>query len=404
MRSGSKLMLIDITRMVHRSFKGMRPTGVDRVSNAYVEHYGHRSAALVRIGPRWLVLSPRESGRAFDALLNRGPASARRLAGSIARAVAWPSGRCGHRVLIHTGHSGLEHASYSCEIRKRRLLPVYFAHDLIPISHPEYCRAGEAQRHARRIKTMFDTGKALIVNSQATRAAFAHYASAHGLRLPECVVAPLAPAPLPPPSDVPAMAHKYFVILGTIEPRKNHALLLHVWRRLVQKHGAAAPKLVVIGRRGWECKPVMNLLDGSPILRGHVLREPHCDDRALSTWLQHAQALLFPSFVEGFGMPLVEALALGVPVIASDLPVFRESAGAIPEYLDPRDQGGWHSAIVDYSRTPGVRRARQIERMRGYCPPSWSEHFERVDVLMDRCQRQPEQGTAAHVWAYAPRH
>ncbi len=200
------------------------------------------------------------------------------------------------------------------------------------------------------------------------------------------------------------MAHDYFVILGTIEPRKNHALLLQVWQRLVQQHGAAAPKLVVIGRRGWECKPVVDRLHGCPILRGHVLWEPDCGDRALSTWLRHARALLFPSFAEGFGMPLVEALALGVPVIASDLPAFREIAGAIPEYLDPCDQVGWQSAIMDYTLPHGVRRPQQCERMRDFSAPSWSGHFERVDFLMDGWQRRSDQDTARPGWAYVPRH
>ena len=397
-------MLIDVTRLVHRAFKGMLPTGVDRVSNAYVSHYGRRAAALVRVARRWAVLGQRDSRRVFDALLDRGPRSARRLAWSIGHGIAWPTGRSGHQLLINTGHSGLEHPSYSLEVRRRALLPLYFAHDLIPISHPEYSRAGEDQRHGRRLKTMFDTGKALIVNSQATRAAFANYASVHGLRLPECVVAPLAPAPMPHASDQVPLAQNYFVILGTIEPRKNHSLLLHLWRRLVEKLGNSAPKLVVIGQRGWECEQVVDLLDRCPILRGQVLQRPRCSDRELSTWLRHAKALLFPSFTEGFGMPLVEALALGVPVIASDLPVFREIAGAIPEYLDPLDGLAWQSAILDYSQPDGMRRHLQVERMRHYSAPTWSAHFEVVDQLIDRWHSRPEQVSAFGGWVYVPRH
>ena len=396
-------MLIDVTRLVHRSFKGMMPTGVDRVSNAYVSHYGKRAAALVRVAGRWTVLGNRDSRRVFDTLLERGAGSAGRLAWSIGCAIAWPAGRSGHRLLINTGHSGLEHASYSREVRRRALLPLYFAHDLIPISHPEYSRAGEDRRHGRRLKTMFDTGKALIVNSQATRAAIANYARLHALRLPECVVAPLAPAPMPRPSDQSPLAQSYFVILGTIEPRKNHSLLLQLWRQLVERLGDSAPKLVVIGRRGWDCEQVFDLLDRCPILRGHVLQRPRCSDRELSTWLRHASALLFPSFTEGFGMPLVEALALGVPVIANDLPVFREIAGSIPEYLDALDGLAWQSAVLDYSQPPGRRRERQLERMRHFSAPTWSAHFEVVDQLIDRWQHRRGPVGAFGRWVYVPR-
>ena len=103
-----------------------------------------------------------------------------------------------------------------------------------------------------------------------------------------------------------------------------------------------------------------------------------CDDDELSTWLHHARALLFPSFVEGYGMPLAEALAHGVPVIASDLPVFREIAGEIPDYLDPLDGPAWCRHVLDYAREGSPARAAQIARMKGYAAPSWEEHFARV--------------------------
>ena len=396
-------MLVDVTRLVRRVFKGTLPTGVDRVSNAYIDHYSRRAAALVRIAGVWTVLGARESRRVFDTLLERGRGSARRLAWSIGRGIAWPSVPAQHRLLVNAGHSGLEYSSYARQVRKRALLPLYFAHDLIPISHREYSRAGEDQRHARRLKTMFDTGKGLIVNSQATRAALANYARERGLRLPECIVAPLAPAPMPPPSGRP-LAQNYFVILGTIEPRKNHALLLQVWRQLVEQQGESAPTLVVIGQRGWDCAMVIDQLERSSVTGGKVLYKPDCGDRELSTWLRHARALLFPSFTEGFGMPLVEALALGVPVIASALPVFLEIAGTVPEYLDPLDAPGWERAIRDYSVAGGTRRNLQIERIKQYSGPTWREHFEVVDQLIDRWQRRPEPAKASGGWIYVSRY
>ena len=103
-------------------------------------------------------------------------------------------------------------------------------------------------------------------------------------------------------------------------------------------------------------------------------------------------------------MPLVEALAQSVPVIASDLPVFREIAGTIPEYLDPLDGAGWYRAIQDYLASGGGRRQLQIERMANYSAPTWSDHFELVDHLIDRWQHQPERVEASGGWIYVPRH
>jgi glycosyltransferase involved in cell wall biosynthesis len=397
-------MLIDVTRLVHRKFRGRLPTGVDRVSLAYLERYGARSAALLRLAGRWRVLRQRDSQPVFDALISRETHSARQLAWRLARALPVRAvGDTRHRALLNTGHSGLEQPRYAAEVRRRGLRPLYFVHDLIPITHPEYTRPGEDDRHRRRVQTALDTGAALVVNSRATRLQLADYAHRLGRRLPDCVVAPLAPAALPTPAHRPPIDRSYFVVVGTIEPRKNHLLLLQVWRRLVEEFGAAAPRLVVIGQRGWECAPVLSFLEQCTALREFVIARPHCSDGDLATWLQHARALLFPSFVEGFGLPLVEALARRVPVIASRLPAFQEMAGEIPEFLDPLDGPAWQQAIRDYMQPDGLRARLQRQRMSGYAAPTWSAHFAVVDALVDSCLRPAGQPVTHGGWIHAAR-
>ena len=145
------------------------------------------------------------------------------------------------------------------------------------------------------------------------------------------------------------------------------------------------PRLVVIGQRGWECEQVVDLLERCEALRGTVIQRTRCSDSELATWLHHAQALLFPSFAEGYGMPLVEALAQRVPVIASDLPVFREIAGDIPVYLDPLDGAAWQRTILAYSTFDSVVRQEQCARVVDWRPPTWDHHFERVERLMAYC-------------------
>ena len=174
-------------------------------------------------------------------------------------------------------------------------------------------------------------------------------------------------------------------MLGTIEPRKNHLLVLQAWRHLVERLQDQAPRLVIVGQRGWECEQVVDLLDRCNALRDFVLERPACSDAELANWLAHAQALLFPSFAEGYGMPLVEALVAGLPVLASDLPAFREVAGDIPEYLDPLDGLGWIQAIEAYAQPGGTRRQAQLARMQGWQVPTWEAHFRQVQELMQHC-------------------
>jgi glycosyltransferase involved in cell wall biosynthesis len=95
--------------------------------------------------------------------------------------------------------------------------------------------------------------------------------------------------------------------------------------------------------------------------------------------LASARALLFPSLVEGYGLPLVEALQVGTPVIASDLPVFREIGQGVPDFLDPRDERGWEEAILSYAEDRGSRRTAQLSRMESFRAPTWEDHFTKID-------------------------
>ena len=93
--------------------------------------------------------------------------------------------------------------------------------------------------------------------------------------------------------------------------------------------------------------------------------------------------MVFPSFTEGYGMPVVEALALGVPVIANDLAVFREFSGGIPEYVNVDRPDLWAQVITDYTAPDSSMRSAQMVRMKNFEAPTWNGHFSRVDSLLD---------------------
>lgn len=378
--------LHDVTRLVDRRLQGRLPTGVDRVNLEYVRHFGDGARALIRWRGLWVALSGHDSGRLFDALQAPGAGLTALVHRWVAKALPHSALRGVPRgaVLFNVGHSGLDRPGYGARIEQFGLRTVFFLHDLIPITYAEYGRAGEAARHERRLQTMLAFARGVVVNSNDTLQALEAYARARGVSLPPCEVAPLAPVRLPPPAAKAPFDVPYFVTLGTIEPRKNHLLLLHVWRELARTLGSNAPRLVIIGQRGWECEQVVGLLERCEALRGLVIENHRCSDTELSNYLHRARALLFPSFAEGYGLPLVEALACDTPVIASDLPVFREIAGDIPDYLHPLDGSGWRQAVLDYAQTSSPRRAAQLVRLQGFTAPTWEVHFARVDAFLCR--------------------
>jgi glycosyltransferase involved in cell wall biosynthesis len=392
MRDNDADLLLDVSRMVWRRWAGLRPTGIDRTCLAWHQHYGARAQAVLLHG-RGRHILPQAASRSLFRIIGRHDdrlddkalrrAFRRQFAAWVARhARQLAQSQPGRgRPWLNVGHTGLNLPGLPEWVRAANLKPVLMLHDIIPITHPQYCREGEAERHAARVRTILEIAELIITNSQYTLDTLHDYAAAIGLAVP-----PAHPVWL----GTPHLAHSgpretgtgdAFVILGTIEGRKNHMLLLDVWERLVRERGAAAPRLVIIGRRGWACDDVIARL-GSNAFGDRVIETGALDDASIARHLADARALLFPSFAEGYGLPLVEALDAGIPVIASDLQVFREIGQGVADLLPPDDVEGWVRAVIDYAQDNSAARAAQLRRIEAFRTPSWDDHFNAVDPLL----------------------
>jgi alpha-1,2-rhamnosyltransferase len=123
-----------------------------------------------------------------------------------------------------------------------------------------------------------------------------------------------------------------YLMVSTIEPRKNHAYLLDAFERLWQEGSDVV--LCFIGRIGWKNERLIERVKKHPQLKRRLFMFNDLSDVELEHCYSHARALVFPSFVEGFGLPLVEAMQRGLPAMASDIPVFHEIGGEFVSYFD----------------------------------------------------------------------
>lgn len=372
--------LLDVSRLIWRLWTKRLPTGIDRVCLEYLNHFAERSHAVVQRKGKFLVLPVGESDELFALLSDPTRFSRKAMvafgARALVRARPWPP-RPG-MTYLNVGHTGLDQRALPEWVKRNQVKAIYMVHDLIPLTHPEFCRAGESDRHERRMTNLLLSAAGVIGTTRATLDDFATFASSRGLAMPDSVSAWLSGYRPDPRVEPLRLQRPHFVTLGTIEGRKNHLLLLQVWRRLIALHGDKAPILLIVGQRGWEAQAPIAMLDRLPELKPHVRELGRCNDAELAGWIRGARALLMPTFAEGFGLPVIEALQLGSPVIASDLPVFREIAGDIPLYLDPIDGPGWEAAILDY-RVNSLDRERQLGSMRNYRAPDWASHFATVE-------------------------
>jgi glycosyltransferase involved in cell wall biosynthesis len=404
------VILFDLSRLLSRA--GRQATGIDRIELAYAEHIGAgagdcRFAVMTAIGRMGIL--PDRAAESFLSVVKsvwRAPRlSAERQARRLARQLHLRAVCSGERALyaglpfadgerpayLLVSHHHLDRfaALHRMKIRTRARF-VCLIHDLIPIQYPEYVGPGEAVRHRRRIDTAARLADAIIVGSTEVSDALQPFLEAANRRVP-VLVAPfgvdlLVPPPSPPPS---VGARPYFVCVGTIEARKNHLLLLNLWRRLAEDLGAAAPALVLIGRRGWEAESAIDMLERCPALRRLVIEQNALGDAEMTRLVVGARAVLLPSFAEGFGLPLAEALALGVPVLCSDIEGLRETGGAAPDYLDPMDGPGWRAAILEFAAPQSPRRDAQVARLSAWRAPRWADHFAAADRFIAEAVRRP---------------
>lgn len=387
-----RAVTLDITRLLSRGLHEA-PTGIDRVELAYARTLLAARGREVRF-EAWLpgIGFTRYATGAAERLVvmleARWAAGGRLSAAEAARAATGfrLGGRIGNGVHLIVSHQHLA----DLERRIRRTAGArtcVYVHDTIPSDYPEYARPGGAAVHDRRMRNAVALADAVIVNSQGTARSLERFMLASGQR-PKLLVAPLGVEPRlagpvagPHPFDD---GRPYFLCVGTIEPRKNHLLLLQLWRAMAAQAPAnALPRLVLVGRRGWENENIVDLLDRSAALKGLVVEAGQVGDARLASLLAHARAVLMPSFAEGFGLPVAEALAAGVPVIASDIAVLRETGGEAPDYIDPLDGAGWAQAIADYAQPESPMRAAQLRRMAGWRPMAWNTHFETVLPFLD---------------------
>jgi glycosyltransferase involved in cell wall biosynthesis len=360
-------LTLDISRLLSRS-GASAPSGIDRVELAYAQYLLREVpertefAALHPFG-RYGAINL-EAARSFIGHLTARWSGAGHQTGDATH--AWRQ-RLQRQILLgsdrvqRTGHGRaayllLSHhhlnrpqvivRTMARQMARHRTVFIPMVHDLIPSDYPEYARPNEAPKHVRRLETVAKHADGIIVPSETVRQALLPYLHRAGrAHVPICAV-PHGVHEYNSFSDAARPSGRpYFVCLGTIEPRKNHLLLLNVWRRLVEVHGAKAPRLVLIGRRGWENENAIDMLERCQPLKGVIEEHSALPDAQVTRLLQGARALLCPSFAEGFGLPLTEALALGVNVICSDIPVFREVCGNTATFLDPLDGLGWIRTI-----------------------------------------------------------
>ena len=275
----------------------------------------------------------------------------------------------------------LERSELLPRLRAGGVATVALQYDLLPATHPQWFIPQMVNVFLAHVDAHLDAGSTFLCISEHTRSTLDAYSTEHGRGIPASTVVPLGVLPLiarDAASTAPVPSSPYFLVVGTVEPRKNHAVVLDAFDKLRADRPDAT--LVVVGRAGWNNEPLIARLRSGP---DGVDWRTDVSDAELDDLYAGARAVVVASITEGFGLPVIEALQRGTPVLSADGGALPEAGGDLVEYFDPMSATALHSLLLRHVDDAEHHVARR-ELASTYRPTTWADSARAVAAAIRR--------------------
>jgi glycosyltransferase involved in cell wall biosynthesis len=251
-------------------------------------------------------------------------------------------------------------------------------HDLIPIENPSFVEQQHVVQFRNWLLQAIPVADVVLTVSKYSRNALIKWAAAAGLSLPRTEVlrpgSGLSDRPMAEDHRAISFPQRYVLFVSTLETRKNHRLLVRVWRRLLERHGAVAvPVLVFAGQVGWLIDDLLSELAASNYLDGKIVLIGALADEELRQAYRSCLFTVFPSLCEGWGLPVEESLVQGKFCVASDRTSIPEVGGDLIDYFDPLDDDDALAKIERVLLDPGYLAAREARLQAEFRPRNWAD-------------------------------
>lgn len=358
------------TCVVNTRFVNMRTTGVQRSAREIVG----RLLAEDPGGGEFRLVAPPSPGLSAEGDPAPWPVERR---GRLRRGHAWEQLELPGTVRAAAPDAVLYSPMTSGPVAVTR--QVLTVHDLFPIEHPEWFSRAFSAWYRVLLPVLVRRVAFVVANSEHTRRGVLERFGVPGWKVVTCPFAQderFAPAPAGDLERFRAergLPERYVLTIGSIEPRKNLGTLVAAWGRTQARERGA--KLVVAGGVGR--KEIFNLasLPGTATSSEDptVVRVGFFPDEELPLLYAGAEAFALPSLAEGFGLPILEAMACGTPVICADATAMPEVAGGAARLVEPLDAEAWTDAIDAVLDDPEGRRRMSAAGLRRAARFSWDK-------------------------------
>ena len=275
------------------------------------------------------------------------------------------------------------------ELKKKNVKIITYIQDILPITHPEYFGKLGNWDFLGYIVACITYADRIVVTTEATRNSFENLLKeincsdvdidvvGLGGDLEGRSVSASEKIDRDAAEFVRKYDGKYVLMTGTIEPRKNHTVILDAFENELRSAGIP---LVIAGRIGWNSEDTVSRIHKLEQGEHFVFLEGK-NNATIRHLYEHAKIVVFPSFDEGYGLPIIEAMSYGVPVIAGDIPVLREVGGTACLYCDVHNAKEWGQTIRKlYSNDAEYLSWRK--KAEKFSPMTWDETTEQLCGLI----------------------
>lgn len=265
---------------------------------------------------------------------------------------------------------------------------VQISHDLLPIVTPQF--AGHATDSLSKYNSrIMPIASLVFAVSESTKRDLSAWLELKDLAVPNIEVFRLGEdftvaAPVQPTTSdfmqSGLTGGDFLLCVGTIEARKNHALLYYTYK-LAKSKGITLPKLLVVGRRGYKTEDICYYIENDPDTKNDIILCNDIGDEELSWLYDNCLFTIYPSFYEGWGMPIAESIMRGAPCLASNTSSMIEVAPGYADYFTPSSTDELLSGIISLLE-PGVLDKRR-KAIASYAPTTWSDSFKQILKYME---------------------
>ncbi|MFC4951834.1 glycosyltransferase family 4 protein [Acinetobacter puyangensis] len=280
---------------------------------------------------------------------------------------------------------------YSGEIKVYHLLKQkikinfnLLCHDIIPITHPEFL----PEQHSALFKIYFseviDVVDKFYCNSHFTKQELVKYLKEEQKSIPPIHVITLG-CDLYKKETIrhsefidQLVKDKYLLFVSTIEIRKNHKVLYEAYLSLIEQGITNLPKIYFVGRRGWKVENLLKNLDSDHRIHNKIIILDHVSDGDLIQLYKKCWFTLYPSFIEGYGLPVAESLSFGKYCLSSNTGSLPEVGGNYIDYLNPHNINEWCEKILFLINHPSYITEKEFNIQNNYRPMTWEKTAKQI--------------------------